>query len=53
MFGNPLASLGLAVSASDPIKDAVALDKQKAQLRFVLIVALGFVVFLILRKRRR
>lgn len=52
MFSGSLASLGLAVSGSDPIKDMVALYKQKARLRFVLIAGLALVVFLVLRKRR-
>jgi hypothetical protein len=52
MFGNPLASLGLALEGSDPIKDALALDKQRARLRFVLIAAAAVCVFLVLRKKR-
>lgn len=43
---------GFSILGLDKITDAVDAAKQKGKLRFVLIAAMAFVVFLFLRKRR-
>lgn len=42
----------LAALSSEPVQDAIAEGKRREQLRFVLIAALGVLVFLFLRKGR-